>query len=73
VNPFAKRDSHDARSIVTYKVLTILTWLLSVVVSVYYTIDYPREGVYIRTRIFDLNALYRTGFTLNSVIVEIYW
>jgi len=73
MNPFAKRDSHDARSVITYKVLTILTWLLSVVVSVYYTIDYPRDGVYIRTRIFDLNALYPTGFTLNSVIVEIYW
>jgi hypothetical protein len=73
MNPFAKRDTHDQRSIVTYKIFTILSWLLSVVVSVYYTIDYPRDGVYLRNRIFDQNALYPTGFTLNSVIVQIYW
>jgi hypothetical protein len=73
VNPFAKREEHNTQTIVTYKIFTILTWLLSVASSVYYTIDPPRDGLYLRNRIFDQNNLYPTGFTLDSVIVEVFW
>jgi hypothetical protein len=46
---------------------------LSVVSSVYYTIDPPRDGLYLRNRIWDQNALYPSGFTLNHYVVEVYW
>lgn len=64
VNPFAKRDSHSRNTVITYKILTILTWLLSLIATVYYTFEYPRDGLYLRKRIWDQNYLYPTGFTL---------
>ncbi|KAF6833434.1 hypothetical protein CMUS01_06549 [Colletotrichum musicola] len=73
LNPFSKKESHSAGSITTYKVLTILSWLLSLVVTLYYTVNEPRDGFTIRRRIWDQNYLYPTAFTLNSVIVDIYW
>lgn len=72
-NPFIKRESHTAGSVTAYKVLTILSWLLSVAVSVYYVTNDPRDGYHIRRRLWDINYLYRTAFTLNSIIVDIYW
>lgn len=53
--------------------LTLLSWLLAVITSVYYTVDDPRDGFSIRQRIWDLNDLYRTAFTLNPIISSIYW
>lgn len=73
MNPFAKRDSHSKNAVITYKILTIVTWLLSVIVSIYYTFDYPRDGVYLRKRIWDQNYLYPTGFTLNHMVTSLYW
>lgn len=72
-NPFAKRESHTQVSITTYKVLTTLSWLLSLVVSAYYVFHAPTDGFKIRKNIWDQNYLYPTAFTLNSVIVNIYW
>ncbi|CAG9937252.1 unnamed protein product [Clonostachys rosea f. rosea IK726] len=72
-NPFSRRESYGSGAVTTYKVLTLLTWLLSVVVSVYYVINEPHDGFTIRRRIWDQNDLYRTAFTLNSVIGNIYW
>lgn len=73
VNPFSKKESHTAASITTYKVLTILSWLLAFVVTIYYTVNEPHDGFTIRRRIWDQNYLYRTAFTLNSTIIDIYW
>lgn len=73
MNPFAKRETHSTASITTYKVLTTLTWLLSVVVSLYYAVNEPHDGYTIRRRIWDQNYLYRTAFTMNSIIGNIYW
>ncbi|KAH6895338.1 hypothetical protein B0T10DRAFT_557562 [Thelonectria olida] len=73
LNPFSKRENHSSGAILTYKILTLLTWILSVVVSVYYTVNEPHNGHKIRQRIWDLNALYRTAFTLNATITSIYW
>ena len=57
----------------TVKVLTTLSWLLSLVVSAYYVFHAPNDGFKIRKNIWDQNYLYPTAFTLNSVIVNIYW
>jgi hypothetical protein len=72
-NPFSKRESHGSASITTYKVLTLLTWLLSVVVTVYYNVHAPKDGHTIRKRIRDQNDLYPTAFSMNHIIVDIYW
>jgi len=73
MNPFAKREAHSTGSITTYKVLTTVTWLLSVIVSFYYTLNEPHDGQTIRKRIWDLNYLYPTAFTMNAIIGDIYW
>jgi len=53
--------------------LTIVSWLVSVIASVYYTLHAPHDGRFARHSIWAQNWLYPTGFTLNSVITEIYW
>ncbi|KAM0254540.1 hypothetical protein ACHAQJ_006702 [Trichoderma viride] len=75
-NPFVRRDTHSHGSLVAYKVLTLLTWLVAVIVSVYYSVYVPHNNhhhVYIRRIIWDLNDLYRTAFTMNHIIAEVYW
>ena len=73
VNPFAKRDSHSARSVVWYKILTLASWVLSVVVTVYYTFEAPNDGKYHRDTIWHQNHRHPSGFSLNSLITSIYW
>ncbi|KAK4240899.1 hypothetical protein C8A03DRAFT_41630 [Achaetomium macrosporum] len=73
INPFARRDSHSPNSVITYKVLTLLTWLLSVIVTVYYDIEPPHDGKYHGGTIWHQNYHHYSGFTLNSVITSIYW
>ncbi|KAJ9136440.1 ATP synthase f0 [Pleurostoma richardsiae] len=73
LNPFAKRDTHSPNAVITYKILSILTWLLSVVVTVYYTFERPEDGHTKKRRIWEQNHRYPSGFTLNSIIVDIYW
>ncbi|KAI0521266.1 DUF1774-domain-containing protein [Xylaria bambusicola] len=73
INPFAKRESHSKNSVITYKILTIVTWLLSVIVSVYYTLHSPDDGVWARRRIWKQNDHYHTAFRMNYIIASIYW
>ncbi|OAA47839.1 hypothetical protein NOR_02329 [Metarhizium rileyi] len=72
-NPFSHRESHSSGSILTYKLLTLLTWLLSVVVSIFYVLNDPKDGHTIRRRIWDQNNMFRTAFTMNPVLGDIYW
>jgi hypothetical protein len=72
-NPFARRETHGAGSILTYKILTVLSWLLSVVTSVYYTTNEPHDGFTIRKRIWDQNYLYPSAFTMNSTMADVFW
>ncbi len=74
VNPFAKRDSHTPTSIITYKVLTIVTWLLSLIVTVYYSMHSADDiGITHRRTIWEQNYRFYSGFTQNSIITSIYW
>jgi len=73
LNPFARRDSHSPAAVVTYKILTIVTWLLSVIVSVYYTLHKPHDGPYARGTIWHQNWHHPTGFTLDRTMSEVYW
>lgn len=73
INPFAKRETHDAQTILWYKVFTILTWLLAVVSSVYYTIHAPHDDITKQRTIWGQNRHHHTAFALNSCIASIYW
>jgi len=73
LNPFSKRESHAASAVTTYKVLTTVTWLLSLIVTFYYAFNEPHDGHKIRKRIWDQNYLYPTAFTMSSIIASIYW
>jgi hypothetical protein len=73
INPFAKRESHSKNTVITYKVLTIVTWLLAIIVSFYYTFNSPDDGVWHRRRIWKQNDHYHTAFRMNHIIASIYW
>jgi len=73
INPFAKRDDHSKNTIVIYKTLTIITWLLSVIVSFYYTFNSPQDGYSKRRKIWRQNDHHDTAFRMNHIIASIYW
>ncbi|KAI0802153.1 DUF1774-domain-containing protein [Xylaria sp. FL0064] len=73
INPFAKRESHSKNTVITYKILTTVTWLLSIVVSFYYTFHSPDDGVWPRRRIWKQNDHYHTAFRMNHIIASVYW
>lgn len=73
VNPFAKRETHSSTSITTYKVLTLLSWVLSVITTVYYDFESPHDGHLIRRTIWGQNYAHPSGFTQNATITSIYW
>ncbi|TVY42393.1 hypothetical protein LOCC1_G005373 [Lachnellula occidentalis] len=72
-NPFARRDTHSLQTIRTYKVLTVISWLLSAIVSIYYTFGKPRDGKHHRDTIWGHNSLNPTPFALNPLIASLYW
>ena len=53
--------------------MTIVTWLLSIVVSFYYTFNRPLEGLWAKHTIWEQNDIWPTAFRMNSVIASIYW
>jgi len=73
-NPFAKRETHNVRAVWTYKILTIITWLLAVVASVYYSFGIPHDDKKNwRNTIWGQNSKYPTPFALNALIASLYW
>ena len=73
VNPFSSHDEYSRQAIITYKIVTAITWLLAVVTSIYYTLEKPHEGVYHRRTIWGQNSYHKTPFTMNAIITSIYW
>jgi hypothetical protein len=74
VNPFARRESHTTQSIWTYKILTILTWLLLVITAFYYSFHVPTDDKkHWRHTIWGVNRSHGTPFAQNQIITSIYW
>lgn len=73
INPFVKRETYSPRTVIAYKVLTILTWLLSVVTTLYYTVDLPGHPKYYRNYFWFRNYRYFSGFTQHHIVTSIYW
>ncbi|MCJ1264158.1 hypothetical protein MMC22_004029 [Lobaria immixta] len=68
LNPFARRETHGKQSLLIYKILTIVTWLLVLVVSISCSVS----GAGRRT-IWGQNKAHPTPFSLNPFITDIYW
>lgn len=72
MNPFSKRESHTAQSVLTYKILTIISWLVVTITTIYYTFNAPHDDrKKWRDTIWGHNI--STPFALNVVITSIYW
>lgn len=74
-NPFAKREDFTRQNLIAYKILTIISWLLLVIVGSYYTFQRPEDcksHSHCHT-IWGQNNHRLTGFSLNSVVISVYW
>jgi hypothetical protein len=73
-NPFALRDTHNSQAVWTYKILTIVTWLVTVISSIYYTYGLPNDDHKAwRNSIWGHNRDIVTPFSLNALITSLYW
>jgi len=74
-NPFAKRSEFDKRSLIAYKVLTTISWLLVVVTALFYTFNQPEDCRHNHRchTIWGQNHHLHTPFSLNHVVTSIYW
>jgi len=71
---FAEQENHEVQAVWTYKAMTMVTWLGTVLVSIYYTFGMPdRVREQGGKTIWDLNQTYHTLFAFNAVIIAIYW
>ncbi|KAF2748657.1 DUF1774-domain-containing protein [Sporormia fimetaria CBS 119925] len=71
LNPFSRRDEYSRQHIVAYRVSTIVTYLLLVITTLYYTFRKPHEGHGPHHRIWGNNV--DSPFAQNSVMTSIYW
>lgn len=85
-NPFSRRQEVTRANILWYRVLTISTWLLALIPSIYYTYHVPGDGpsphdhghhhryhYYHRHTTFGQSNAHPTPFTINHVFVGVYW
>ncbi|KAH8808975.1 hypothetical protein F5884DRAFT_389320 [Xylogone sp. PMI_703] len=73
-NPFIKHESYSPSTLTTYKILSVLSWLLLVVTAFYYSFNTPDDDkVGWRHTIWQVNHIYLTAYSLNALIVKIYW
>jgi len=72
-NPFDRDREVHYKNITTYKILTLLSFLLSFITTLYYTNYAPHDGRYYRATIFGQSSLHPTPFTISHVFVSIYW
>ncbi|KAF2424503.1 DUF1774-domain-containing protein [Tothia fuscella] len=72
-NPFQTVSSHSKNSVIAYKIITPISWLVLVITSVYYDFAAPHEGKYSRHTIWRQNSVRHSPFALNSIITSLYW
>lgn len=73
VNPFMNRSEYPRPSLISYRVLTALSWLLVVITSIYYDLRRPTEGAHHRSTIWGQNHRRHTPFAMNPIITSLYW
>ncbi|RQM08735.1 hypothetical protein DH86_00002454 [Scytalidium sp. 3C] len=74
VNPFSREETYTPRTVWTYRILAVLSWLLLIITSFYYSLHAPEDDKpKWRHTIWEINHLYKTSYSLNAHIVEVYW
>ncbi|CAL5869423.1 uncharacterized protein PFLUO_LOCUS3652 [Penicillium psychrofluorescens] len=72
LNPFARRETHSSSALTTYRVLTIVSWALVVIVGIYYSLHSP-DDVKHSHNIWKQARKHTTPFSQNTVVTGIYW
>ncbi|KAL2866864.1 DUF1774 domain-containing protein [Aspergillus lucknowensis] len=71
-NPFARRESHGAYSLATYRFLAPLSWVLVVVIGIFYTVRTPDDVSNSHT-IWDNFLLRITPFSVQLTVTQLFW
>ncbi|KAJ6104311.1 hypothetical protein N7523_010631 [Penicillium sp. IBT 18751x] len=71
-NPFARRESHHASALNTYRVLVPLTWALVVIVGIYYSVHSPDDTKHGK-KIWKQAQKHNTPFSQNTTVTGVYW
>ncbi|KAL4932309.1 DUF1774 domain-containing protein [Aspergillus undulatus] len=71
-NVFARRESHPSNVVRAYQVIAPLSWVLVLVVGIFYSIHKPAD-VYNGHTIWAQFEQRFTPFTINIVVLAIYW
>ncbi|KAF1960724.1 DUF1774-domain-containing protein [Byssothecium circinans] len=71
-NPFSRREEHSSQTLVIYRVLTLISYLIFLITAAYYTFNAPPSSRHHPgTTIWGNNVA--TPFAQNSIITSIYW
>jgi hypothetical protein len=71
-NPFARRETHSASSLNTYRVLVPLTWALVLITGLYYSFNSP-DDIKKGKKIWKGANKHNTPFSQNNTVTGIYW
>ncbi|KAJ5143011.1 uncharacterized protein N7515_001798 [Penicillium bovifimosum] len=71
-NPFARRETHSAGALNTYRVLVPLTWLLVVVVGIYHSVHSP-DDVKKGKKLWRQGDKHNTPFSQNTTVTGVFW
>ncbi|EEH38656.1 hypothetical protein PAAG_08383 [Paracoccidioides lutzii Pb01] len=71
-NPFAKRETHTRNALNAYRILAPLSWLLVVVVGIFYSIHKPDDVAHGHT-VWEQTQKHPTPFSQSSVVTGIFW
>ncbi|KAK2760324.1 hypothetical protein FQN54_002392 [Arachnomyces sp. PD_36] len=71
-NPFAKREAHGSNTVLAYRILTPLSWILVLVIAIFYSARTP-DDVSNGLPLWQQIGAHPTPFTQNRVITAIYW
>ncbi|RAH82925.1 DUF1774-domain-containing protein [Aspergillus japonicus CBS 114.51] len=71
-NPFARHESHSRSTLTAYRILVPLSWLLVLIVGIYYSSNSP-DDVKHGHSIWKQANKHITAFSLSTIITRIYW
>ncbi|RPB03831.1 DUF1774-domain-containing protein [Choiromyces venosus 120613-1] len=72
-NPFSRDVEGTSRNIPAYRAFTIISWLLSFVAAIVYSVSPPHDVHWASGTIFGVSNAHITSFTISHVFVTIYW
>ncbi|KAL2005880.1 hypothetical protein VTN00DRAFT_10373 [Thermoascus crustaceus] len=71
-NPFAKREAYGRNSLVAYRILVPLSWVLVLVVGIYYSVHKP-DDIENGHRLWKQGDKHITPFSQSAIVTGIYW